>query len=73
LLLVDLPLLFSLGRQSLPKHFMKVAKEAPVFIAMWQSILSYTIHIMKAAWGSPMCVFDVAGGPTVYYLHHEGG
>ncbi len=34
--------------------------------------ISNTIHIMKVAMQSPMCVHDVVGESTIYYLHREG-
>jgi hypothetical protein len=34
--------------------------------------ISNTIHTMKVAMRSPMCVHDVVGESSIYYLHHEG-
>jgi hypothetical protein len=33
--------------------------------------ISNTIHIMKVAMQSPMCVHDVLGESAIYYPHHE--
>jgi hypothetical protein len=55
--------LFPIGRDI---HFslqIRIAENTPTS--------RFTIHIMKVLKQSPMCIHDVVGKSTIYYLHHE--